>query len=423
MKKLLCTLLFAISLFHTSLLAQWVQQSVPVSKPITGIKFINANTGWACTENSGTPNRAYILYTSNGGTNWIIQDSVNNATYGAISIINSNTGYCGGYDFPSNSANLKKTTNGGLNWVLIPTPTNMGISDMQFLNVDSGWTTVGNVGADVRTTTNGGLNWIVRTSGILQQTQKIFFLNYNTGYCGAHTQLYKTTNAGLNWTLNDNYTDLVKAIFFIDNNTGWVALTGFSIRYTTNAGSNCSNQIPDPGGSGQNLEDIYFINNQTGWAGTSYSKVYKTTNAGVNWGYQIVTGGSSRISFSDSQNGWAGKSGVLGLYHTTNGGGIILQVQNISNITPYEFALYQNYPNPFNPRTNIKFSVSGSSSAQTFLSVFDILGREIEILVNETLKPGSYNVDWDATNYPSGVYFYKLSAGKFSETRKMVLIK
>lgn len=69
--------------------------------------------------------------------------------------------------------------------------------------------------------------------------------------------------------------------------------------------------------------------------------------------------------------------------------------------------------------------------AQTFLSVYDILGREVAVLVNESLKPGSYSVDWDATNYPSGVYFYKLevvdpSSGSgrgFVESKKMVLIK
>ncbi|MBL8017400.1 MAG: T9SS type A sorting domain-containing protein, partial [Ignavibacteria bacterium] len=82
-----------------------------------------------------------------------------------------------------------------------------------------------------------------------------------------------------------------------------------------------------------------------------------------------------------------------------------------------------NHPNPFNPITNINFSISGSKTTQTHLSVFDILGREIEILVNEILKPGNYNVNWVATNYPSGVYFYKLTAENYNETRKMILIK
>ena len=101
----------------------------------------------------------------------------------------------------------------------------------------------------------------------------------------------------------------------------------------------------------------------------------------------------------------------------------LVGIQPISNILPKSFSLSQNYPNPFNPSTKIKFSIPGSSVAQTFLSVYDILGKEITTLVNEQLKPGSYEVEWNAANYPSGVYYYKLTSGDFTETKKMVLIK
>ena len=222
MKKLLFILLFTISLFQSSLFSQWVQQTVPVTKPITGIKFINVNTGWAIANiSTGGANYSYILHTINGGTNWLIQDSSFGASLLALSVVDANIIYCGGFDGAA-TANLHKTTNGGLNWLVIPTPTNMSILDMQFLNKDSGWTVGASVGADVRTTTNGGLNWIVRTSGILQQTQRIFFLNYNTGFCGANSQLYKTTNAGLNWLQVSSFVEQVNSIFFKNENTGWL---------------------------------------------------------------------------------------------------------------------------------------------------------------------------------------------------------
>jgi subtilisin-like proprotein convertase family protein len=107
-------------------------------------------------------------------------------------------------------------------------------------------------------------------------------------------------------------------------------------------------------------------------------------------------------------------------------------IQNTSDIVPDKFQLFQNYPNPFNPVTKIKFSISASTlsfpnvsigNPLVMLKVFDILGREIATLVNEKLKPGTYNVDWDASAYSSGVYFYKLTCGDFSETKKMTLIK
>ena len=88
---------------------------------------------------------------------------------------------------------------------------------------------------------------------------------------------------------------------------------------------------------------------------------------------------------------------------------------------PDHFSLSQNYPNPFNPNTNIKFQIAKLSDVK--LIIYDVLGREITTLVNEQLKLSTYEVEWDGTNYPSGVYFYKLITQYYSETRKMVLIK
>ncbi len=88
---------------------------------------------------------------------------------------------------------------------------------------------------------------------------------------------------------------------------------------------------------------------------------------------------------------------------------------------PNSFSIHQNYPNPFNPVTKIRFDVPKPTFVN--LIIYDILGKEVAALVNEELKAGEYSVDWNALNYPSGVYFYKLAAGEFSETKKMVLLK
>ena len=96
-------------------------------------------------------------------------------------------------------------------------------------------------------------------------------------------------------------------------------------------------------------------------------------------------------------------------------------LSQVSTEIPERFSLSQNYPNPFNPVTRIRFSVS--SSADVKLQIFDILGKEIKVLVNDAFTPGVYEADFDASNLPSGVYFYKLTSGTFSETKKMVLIK
>ena len=86
-----------------------------------------------------------------------------------------------------------------------------------------------------------------------------------------------------------------------------------------------------------------------------------------------------------------------------------------------EFKLNQNYPNPFNPSTNIEYSLPVSGNVS--LVVYDNLGKEVARLVNENKVAGNYNVEFDASNLPSGIYFYKLTSGKFSETKKMILLK
>ena len=98
-----------------------------------------------------------------------------------------------------------------------------------------------------------------------------------------------------------------------------------------------------------------------------------------------------------------------------------VSIKTISSEIPSQFNLSQNYPNPFNPSTNIRFDLQKTSETKLF--VYDAIGREVATLVNEELKAGSYQADWNGSGYPSGLYFYRLQADGFVETRKMILIK
>lgn len=93
-----------------------------------------------------------------------------------------------------------------------------------------------------------------------------------------------------------------------------------------------------------------------------------------------------------------------------------------------EFSLSQNFPNPFNPTTKIRYSIPnvtliGVERSLVILKVYDVLGIEVANLVNEEKQPGIYEIEFNASQLSSGIYFYKLEAGKYSETRKMMLIK
>jgi len=99
----------------------------------------------------------------------------------------------------------------------------------------------------------------------------------------------------------------------------------------------------------------------------------------------------------------------------------VVSVESISNDIPTEFSLSQNYPNPFNPSTKIKFQNADVKFVS--LKVYDLLGREIATLVNEEKPVGIYEVKFDAVGLQSGIYFYRLQAGSFIETKKMLLLK
>jgi hypothetical protein len=109
------------------------------------------------------------------------------------------------------------------------------------------------------------------------------------------------------------------------------------------------------------------------------------------------------------------KNAVAWLLHNNIG------IKKEQNLTAKEYSLSQNYPNPFNPKTIINFQLPKNNYVT--LTIYDILGRKVSILVIEELKAGTYQVDWDASNYTSGVYFYKFIAGEFTETKKMILMK
>ncbi|MBN1634244.1 MAG: aryl-sulfate sulfotransferase [Ignavibacteria bacterium] len=95
-----------------------------------------------------------------------------------------------------------------------------------------------------------------------------------------------------------------------------------------------------------------------------------------------------------------------------------------NNEVPSQFSLSQNYPNPFNPSTKIKFSVPENSVSENIsLKIFDITGKQVEMLLSLALPAGNYEIEWNASFYSSGIYFYQLSSGNFTETKKMILLR
>jgi hypothetical protein len=152
-----------------------------------------------------------------------------------------------------------------------------------------------------------------------------------------------------------------------------------------------------------------------------------------------MTAGSVTVQFNYTAPSTAGTDTLFATGLATNSGGttsgddwnwapnkgIIVKnsvgITPISGVVPTSFSLAQNYPNPFNPSTRIKFDVPKSSFVK--LKVMDMTGRVLDLLVNENISVGSYEINWDASKYSSGIYFYRLTTDGFSETKKMLMIK
>ena len=159
--------------------------------------------------------------------------------------------------------------------------------------------------------------------------------------------------------------------------------------------------------------------------GGDSSGVYISTNYGSNWSLYNNSFSPSKFVIGISKD--PGSADTFYVATTKNvykvWASFLVGMQNINTNVPEKYGLNQNYPNPFNPATKIKFDLANHSVGQTFLSVYDMLGREIETLVNEKLQPGTYEVTFDGSNLSSGVYFYKLTVGEYIKTNKMILLK
>ena len=150
-------------------------------------------------------------------------------------------------------------------------------------------------------------------------------------------------------------------------------------------------------------------------------RIVYTANGGDSWATQYVPTISTirQIHFLTTDTGYAVTDNgmILKTYNAGNPIGII----QLNTETPDKYSIKQNFPNPFNPSTNMQFSLPKSSFVT--LKVYDNIGQEVALLINQNMSSGNYEYKFDAGTLGSGIYYYRISANGFTETKKMILIK
>ncbi len=442
----------------------WTSQFTDTTKDLYSVHFIDQNTGWITGEN-GT-----ILNTTNGGINWTAQTSGTNTYLTSVFFTDQNTGWVVG------NTVVLKTTNGGSDWLVQNIGAGNYYYSVFFINEAIGWV----VGAGfIIKTTDGGSTWYPQSGGSSWAFILVFFINPNIGWIVGvlpvlpppfPTILLSTTNGGTVWNGQSNYIwGQLNAVFFTDQYTGWTVGTGEAggrICKTTDGGVTWILQF---GEGDYGFSSVFFTDSNTGWAIGGGGIILKTINGGVPVELTSFTGsvlqdgkhihlewitetetnnkGFSIERRSDIED-WQTIAFVEGkgtttarhIYNYTDNfitrTSVFYRLKQIDydgsfeysneievkpGTSPGSFFLNQNYPNPFNPSTMISYSIPEYSNVT--LKVFDILGNEIETLINEEKPAGQYELKWNAEEQTGGVYFYQLRAGSYSETKKMILMR
>jgi photosystem II stability/assembly factor-like uncharacterized protein len=401
------TLVFVLFILNSSLLipdcmSQWVQNGL-FNGDIASSFITNGNTIFV---GIGWPTPGGVYKSTNNGDSWFPTSLTGSVRAFTVSGNNIFVGIYGVF----------LSTDNGTSWA----QTSLINHLVRALTVSGNNVFAGTSDSGVYKSTNNGTNWIQTSlnnkwvNALEVNGNNIFAGIYN--YPSPYGGVYLSANNGSSWTQTS-----------LSNKTVWsLAVNGNYIFAGTDYGISVStdNGIMWAQTPLNNYEvRSLTINGNNVFAGTDNNGVYLSTDNGTTWTQRNEGLANSSIEALCISNNY--------IFAGTNGNGVyrrplseLIGIKPISEQIPSYFSISQNYPNPFNPTTKIKFDIPNKGlQPLVHVRVYDILGKEAAILVNQQLQPGTYEVEWDASNQPSGVYFYKISAGEFIETKKMVFIK
>jgi hypothetical protein len=341
-----------------------------------------------------------IFLSTNNGAGWKMLDAGGWFQIGVQSLaLSGNNLFIG-----SNNAGMYRSTDNGTNWIAVNSglPSNATIYSLAVSINEAGDTTIyaGTQFSGVFLSTNNGTTWNAINNGL--PSDPIYALAVSGTYLFAGTWNYgafRSTNNGASWSSVNN------------------GLTSLNVKTLAVNGSNVFAGTIGLGG--------VFLS-------TNYGQSWTVVNSGLPSSVNVQTlvtndtylfvGLATPGSLSKSQNEACTLSGIAnsGVWRRRLSEMNTAVKDGVKNV-PLIFALQQNYPNPFNPATTISFTLP--SRSYVLLKVFDLIGREITTIFSEEMSAGTYSKRWNADNMSSGIYFYRLQTGTFTETKKLILLK
>ena len=315
--------------------------------------------------------------------------------------------------------------------------------------------------------TDSSLTWEKKNSGFQIADVSYIYKKNDSLYAAAYDGIYLSVDAAENWVKLNSVPDTIvdaRSIVIAPNNNFFTIDQNTVLKSIDNGVT--WDTLTLRGYSYINPTYLIITQDKYLFVGTDFRGIFNTTDWGLTWTQNLTPNNVRNIAFNSVGNIIIGNeySGVQlsvdngeswqqinkGLpvppyfincvffdskdyaYCSVHNYGIfksispVVSVDEIYNHNPISFRLYQNYPNPFNPNTKIKYSIPSVGSRDRVsvqLIVSNILGKEVATLVNEEKPAGNYEIEFDGTGLPSGIYFYQLKAGSFVETKKMMLLK
>jgi photosystem II stability/assembly factor-like uncharacterized protein len=436
----------------------WTQVTV-TGVDLSSVIFLDSQTGIAVGD------AGIIIRTTDGGASWNFINSGTTSQLRGVSKGSGNLVFAAGRD-----GAVVVSTDGGATWL----PKNSGTTARFRGAAAAGINKLYAVGEDgiIKHSPDGGQTWITQTGGVNQDLHDVQFINENVGFAGGSgSNFIYTNNGGQTWILrNSGIFFGLNGIFFLDENRGWAVADIGTVFITTDAGITWVSQ---PCGSASTLQEVYFIHPGKGWSvgdngtilmytdnnipvelnsftasvsGNDVTLFWSTASETNNMGFEVErkvlnpqssAGNWEKIGFVEGRGTAAERQDYLFADNDLTAGTYQYRLKQIDYDGTFEYfelssepeielagdySLEQNYPNPFNPSTSISFNLPQDGFVN--LKIYNILGNEVAVLINNELLAGRHNYVFDASGLSSGVYFYRLEMNnKFFETKQMILLK